>query len=482
MSNDSTYDRGDECQEPQADKAERMALGLILIKPNGIDEVAGILNPGHFRRSDHRAIYHAALDLRQRGDPVDLSTVTLELNRKGKLEDPVGGPSALTALADAADAIRSDSPRYYAGQITEAATRRTLISCASELSSNARGDLPVDTIIMLARNYLEQQALDALANKGQVIRSAAEEIDEYIETLRQRQGQRVYGLETGFPYTDELLNGLQAGLLVLAGVPGCGKTTLCKQLADEVARINDVPVLFFALDDAAEAQHLKTLSRLSHVSMREIKAGNCADKADKVAAAVDDYKAFGNRVFVVSGTGSARMTPQRIRLEAESKKNGLGAKRVLVVVDFLQNVAVEDPKAFSSDKERVDYICKELCHAAEALDSPILAVSQLNRQGCKSGEREVGDMFYFKETGGIEYSAFQAMELRLDEEETKKIQNAGRKNQRCVRLYVHKNRDGQLGWVCFTYTPGAATFEEDPDESHHKLGIDQGLLDFSNPF
>jgi len=451
---------------PQNVEAEQAVLGGVLLDPSALVRVAAMLRAEHFYCKGHREIYKAALGIHERGEPVDLVTVTDELRKAGTLEE-AGDVSALSALLDAATG--TSNVEHHARLIVDTATKRKTVEVLNGALANAYAmDCNTDTLLIQSRNALTDLSLEHMAAQRHELRPDAAVLDEYLEDLAERQGDKdVYGLKTGHEHMDELLNGLQMGLLVLGGAPGCGKTTFVKQVADDVARLNGCPVLFLAYDENAEAQRLKTLARLSDVPMRQIKKGRVdVDAWDKVKRAAEEYKTFGHLVYVISGNITEKMTPQRIQLEAESLKHKTNADRILVIVDYLQIVPVEAPRDFDSDKTRVDYICKRLCHVAEETNATILAISQLNRQGYKS-VLEIGNFEIFKETGGIEYNAFQAMALGYDTDETKKLSNRD-DEERIVQLVLHKNRDGGLGRCRFTYFPKVAKFEEDPDDTAHE--------------
>ena len=105
--------------------------------------------------------------------------------------------------------------------------------------------------------------------------AAADVLD--ILNARRADGRAWLGLDCGFNHLNEVLNGLTEGVIILAGAPSCGKTTLAKQIADHVAEVEKVPVLFYSFEQSAEELRIKSLARLSSVDSRRIWKGRSAD-------------------------------------------------------------------------------------------------------------------------------------------------------------------------------------------------------------
>lgn len=232
--------------------------------------------------------------------------------------------------------------------------------------------------------------MDELARKNRVlpeVRTEADAIGPFLLELAGRRSPKGFiGLDTGFGHLNQVLNGLNQGLYVVAGPPGAGKTTLLKQLADQVAEHEGIPVLFVTYKQSADELRIKTLSRLSKVNSRDIQKGRTDEEVEdypggptvtlwsKVEGAAAKYKTFGRHLRIVEG--GHETTIDRIRLLARGKKVAAGAERVMVCCDYLQIMPVADPRAFGSTKDRTDHLVSELRRLARDLDSPVVVLGK----------------------------------------------------------------------------------------------------------
>lgn len=307
--------------------------------------------------------------------------------------------------------------------------------------------------------------LPPLASEGELLQ-------EYVDSLKAAVGDRPYlGLDCGFNALNMLWNGLCPGLVVVAGQPACGKTTFCKQVADEVARRERVPVVYVSLEQSREELRVKSLARLS-AELAEVGGTEPLDtltiirgqwgtgekaqrRREALDRAVDEYASFAGHLYVVEGT--AETTVQAIRQVAlwvlarhEAAMEGGGARgRCLVIVDYLQKLPLspEDGRRVSSLRERIDLQVLRLRQLARELDSPVLVVSSQARDFYNDASMRV-----FKESGEIEYSADVAAVL---------VEKDGEGQERLARdvgLVTVKNRNGPRGAVGFEFQPQYARF------------------------
>ncbi len=289
----------------------------------------------------------------------------------------------------------------------------------------------------------------------------------------QAGGERPFlGLDCGFNALNMLWNGLCPGLIVVAGQPSSGKTTFCRQIADEVARREGVPVVYVTLEQSREELRVKTLARLTAELAELGRAepldtltiirgawGSGAGRDKRLAAlelAAEEYREFAGNLYVVEGT--AETTVQAIRqivvwvLARHGRVPTLaGGPQCLVVIDYLQKLplSVEDGRRVGSMRERVDLQVLRLRQLARELNSPVLVVSSQARDFYNDASMRV-----FKESGEIEYSADIA--AVLVEEAAEK--GGGQRLARDVRLVTVKNRNGPRGWVGFEFQPQYARF------------------------
>lgn len=339
--------------------------------------------------------------------------------------------------------------------------------------------------VLVALKGLDEMAHDEKRGVFKRQRSEAEEIPGFLEELenRRKDGRNFIGLQSCFDHLDEVLNGL-SGLTVLAAMPSAGKTSLAKQIADQVAEKEKVPVLFFTFEQSAEELRIKSLARLSEVNSRRIQKGRTTKDPEAwqdVKATADKYKK-GPGQWLKIIEADATFTPETIRNIVRAEMRQANASRVLVVIDYLQLVPATDPngKSFPSVRERVDYVLSALRRISRDLGAAVLAVSSMSRAGYKRDEENKKPSFeYLKESGGIEYSADVVIMLKRDYEESKRLTDIEREKAEKdqvdkkgkelkeplqitkIEAHVVKNRNGELRMIPFHFIPSLAEFSEE---------------------
>jgi len=303
--------------------------------------------------------------------------------------------------------------------------------------------------------------------------SEAEELPAWFGQLEERQVEGDFvGLDSGFPHFNNVCNGLIPGLFVIAGPTSCGKTTLVKQLVDQVAKINEVPCLFFSLEQSKEELRIKTLSRLSGVENRDILRGRLRgyegegltkeqkEKAELWAQVVGAYKEYGSWsqwVYVIEADRST--TVSRIEEMASRIMRRTGASQCFIVIDYLQKMPTE--QAFGTTKDKIDFLTSELRRLARTLNSPVMVVSSENRAGYDTNRLDV-----FKESGEIEYSADIAGILTRENIVETRVKEKGEGKEKSflkqgVTLHIAKNRNGERASIRFKFLPELSMFKED---------------------
>lgn len=284
-----------------------------------------------------------------------------------------------------------------------------------------------------------------------------------ILNARRADGRAWLGLDCGFNHLNEVLNGLTEGVVILAGAPSCGKTTLAKQIADHVAEVEKVPVLFYSFEQSAEELRIKSLARLSSVDSRRIWKGRSADAEWKeVEKAAEDYRKGPGPYLTIIEAGR-KDTVEAIRAAALMAKRKAGDKKVLLILDYLQIIpAWKD--APESLRERIDWNLTELRRLSRDIKSPVLVISSMNRETYKGTEKEKKKkpptLTSMKESGGIEYSADVVICLWRDKEESERltIKYEQRKTDR-IEAHVLKNRNGETSKVKMNFTKAWARFD-----------------------
>ncbi len=235
---------------PQNIEAEQSVLGSLLIDRDAIIRVAPSLRPEDFYRETHASIYSAVLDLHERRQPADFITLSDELARRNELEF-VGGQAYLTELISTVPT--SIHVEHYAGIVQRTAVLRRLIEAAGKIAQLAYQEAEeVDVVVDRAEQILFEVS-QKRSTRGLVsIKSLLTEYHDRIEYLHQHQGEMV-GLPTGFIDLDHLLGGLQrSDLVIVAGRPGMGKSSLGSSIAYNAALKHHAVTALFSLEMSGE--------------------------------------------------------------------------------------------------------------------------------------------------------------------------------------------------------------------------------------
>ena len=423
---------------PHDEATEEALLKAVLYNDQGYERILEELEPGDFYVTKYQRIFRAAQDLFSEKGVVDLRLL-VSANIPG-----LDTPDLLSIERDPVSAINIP---HYIERIKDLSRNRRAAERLQEALRRLREGEDPESAFLAA-----QAALDALGRNSRFVsglRSEAELLPAFLGELEERQGGRPFrGLETGFPRLDEVLNGLQAGLYVFAGPPSVGKTTFLKQVADQVAEINCVPVLFVSLEQSAEELRTKTLARLAGVNNRNIVRGDYPSPIEwaKIKEAASRALETAELLYILEGDKDS--TVERIGGYALRILREHGARTCLVCIDYLQKLPVREK--FGTAKDKLDYLASELRRLARRLNSPVLAVSSEARSVYNKAR-----MGAFKESGEVEYSADVAGVMVSERDERQ-----GGRAIRPVTLSILKNRNGERARIFFNFCLETSSFEE----------------------
>lgn len=409
---------------PQNIEAEQSLLGALLIDKDAIVEVAEILLPDHFYRSEqHGQIYSAILELYEKREPIDLITVTDKLKQKGMI-DRVGGSAYLTELVNMVPTAAHILS--YAKIIKEHAIRRQLISNSTKFIEEAydeRKDLhdiiesSEQSIFALSQQNIKRdfiQLKDALAQ-------SFDRLDEL-----QKSSGKLRGVPTGFKDLDNKLAGLQdSNLIIFAARPGMGKTSFALNVAQFVAVTANLPVGIFSLEMSQEELVDRLLVAQSDIDSWKLKTGKLDEKDfDRLSHAMGQLAEAPLFIDDTPGASLSEIRTKARRLQAE---HGLR----LIVVDYLQLIRGRN---LENRVQEVSEISQGLKNLARELKVPVFALSQLNRSVEARGTKkpQLADL---RESGAIEQDADVVMFIYREDSE----------NPEDITLDIQKHRNGPLG-------------------------------------
>ena len=411
----SETDTGDASyrQAPHNLEAEQSLLGAILVNNEACDRVTSFLMPEHFYEGVHARIFEAASTLIRAGKLASPVTLKTYFERDETLNE-IGGPAYLARLAAAATTIIN--AEEYGRTIYELATRRRLISIGSDIVNDSF-DTPVD---LTARDLIEgaEQKLYEIAETGrygqgfQPFGTALTEAIDLAAAAYQRDGG-LSGVSSGFRNIDEKMGGLQrSDLIILAGRPAMGKTSLATNIAYHVAKnyraehkpdgtvdVKDGAVVaFFSLEMSGEQLATRIISEQAGIPSEKIRRGKITEEEfHRLSATAGELQSLPLYIDATGGLTIAHLAARARRLK---RQRGLG----LIIVDYLQLLTGSSRKAAEGRVQEVTEITVGLKSLAKELAVPVIALSQLSRQ-VENREDKRPQLADLRESGSIEQDA-----------------------------------------------------------------------------
>ncbi len=427
---------------PQNIEAEQAVLGSLLLNRDAIIQVASFLRAEDFYREAHGLIYQAIIDLHERREPADFVTLCDELERHERLEQ-VGGRAYLTSLVNAVPtAIHVE---HYAHIVERAATLRRLIQAASQIAALAYEEAEdVDEVVDQAEQIIFSVSERRITRDLIPIRQLLGEYYDRIEYLT-RHRDELTGIPTGFANLDKLLGGFQlSDLIVVAGRPGMGKTSLALSIAHNAAR--DKNVAIFSLEMAGEQVVQRLISAETGIDSQRLRLGRIYE---------DEWPNFIQATGVLSEASVfIDDTPAISPLEMRTKARRLYAEHGLdlIIVDYLQ--LMRGGQRVENRVQEISLISRSLKALARELKVPVLAVSQLSRAvEARHDKRPV--LSDLRESGAIEQDADVVMFIYRDE-----VYDENTEAPNIADIIIAKHRNGPTGHVPLYFKKELAQFHE----------------------
>lgn len=414
---------------PQNLEAEESVLGAMLLERDAIARVIEFLSPKHFYKENHQITFDSISSLYERGEPVDLVTITEELRRREKLE-AVGGGLFLTALIDAVPTTANIE--YYARIVEEKAIRRQLIRAGHEIVGlGFSGDEKVEDIIDKAEMQIfhigQRRFTQHFVHLKEILKSTLERIDELYE-----RESEVTGVSTGFKDLDAMTAGLQPSeLIVVAARPGMGKTSFCLNIAQHAAIEEKIPVAFFSLEMSKDQLVQRMLCAEALVDAHRLRTGRLHDGDWKKIA--DAMNLLSKAEIYVDDSSCISVLEMRSKVRRLKAEKGLG----LVVVDYLQ--LIKGSARSENRVQEISEIARGLKALAKDLNVPVMAVSQLSREVEKRTDKRplLSDL---RESGAIEQEADLVAFIYRDS-----YYNEKSEKQNTAEIIIAKQRNGPIG-------------------------------------
>ena len=444
--------------QPQSIEAERSVIGALLISSDSWDGVAEVVAAADFYRPEHRAIFRQIALLVDRGEPVDVVTVSDRLLATGEL-DAAGGHTYLAELAE--QTPTASNVRAYANAVRERSVLRQLINAAQDIASagfNPEGrssDELVDEAERLIMQISEsgQKAGGPQGMEG-LLKGAIDRIEELYNT-----GGDITGLTTGFIDLDRMTSGLQpSDLVIVAGRPSMGKTSFAMNLIENAALASDRPLMVFSMEMPAEQLVIRMLSSLGRIDQSRVRTGKLEqDDWPKLASATEKLK--GTQVFI-DDTPALTPTELRSRVRKLVREQGdLG----MIMVDYLQLMRVAGSN--EGRTAEISEISRSLKAIAKEFKCPVVALSQLNRSlEQRPNKRPVNSDL--RESGAIEQDADVIMFIYRDE-----VYNEDSPDKGVAEIIIGKQRNGPIGTCRLSFQGQFTRFENLARSDYEHYGV-----------
>ncbi|WP_394173572.1 replicative DNA helicase [Thalassotalea litorea] len=434
---------------PHSMEAEQSVLGGLLLDNEAWDNVAERVVAQDFYSRSHRIIFNTIGDLIEKGNPVDLITLSEALENQQQIDD-VGG---FVYLAEMMKNTPSASNIYaYAAIVRERAVTRELISVANEIADAGYDPQGRESSELL--DFAESrvfQIAEQRANKSEGpenIHSVLEKTVDKIEKLYGQPHDGVTGVSTGFQDLDKMTAGLQpSDLIIVAARPSMGKTTFAMNLAENAAMMQDKPALIFSLEMPSEQIMMRMLASLGRIDQTKIRTGQLGDEDWARLSSTMGLLIEKGKMFVDDASG---LTPTEVRSRARRIHRDHGGLS-MIMIDYLQLMRVP---SFSDNRTlEIAEISRSLKALAKELQVPVIALSQLNRSlEQRADKRPVNSDL--RESGSIEQDADLIMFIYRDE-----VYHDDSPDKGTAEIIIGKQRNGPIGRVRLTFQGQFSRFD-----------------------
>ena len=350
-------------------EAEASVIGSLMLDRNAIVRVADFLRPDDFYLDHHAQVYRAALNLYDRSDPIDLLTLAAELETLRVLER-IGGQAFLAELQSGVPTAAN--VEYYGHLVEESATKRKLISAGGRITALGFDDgTPATQALDTAESVIFNIAEGRITQDFVALRDILKTTWDQIEQIHKDQSV-LSGVPSGFNDLDARTGGFQkSDLILIAGRPGQGKTSLVMNVAQNAAILHKIPVAIFSLEMSEQQLVTRLLCSEASVDSYRLRTGLLKDAEwPRIAQAMG---ALSEAQIYIDDSPNVSVMEMRTKARRLKSANNLG----LIIVDYLQLMSGRNAE---NRVQEVSDISRSLKSLARELQIPVIACSQLSRE------------------------------------------------------------------------------------------------------
>jgi len=455
---------------PHSIEGEQGVLGCVLLSPNEcLGECLEKLKDGKevFYDLRHQTIFETLIAMYDAREAIDVITLQQRLKDKQLLEQ-VGGIAYLSQLQDAVPSAANLS--YYLDIVREKFLLRKMIATCTDVVGRVYDyegevDALMDEVERDVLRISESRVQGTSTGIKQLVHQAIGTIENYFS----RSGS-LTGLATGFADLDRKTDGLHASeMIVIAGRPSMGKTSLAMNIAEYVAIEGKLPVGVFSLEMSAETLVVRMMCSLARVNLQNVRAGfgNESDFPKLTSAA---GKLANAPLFI---DDSAGLSILQLRARARRMWQQHGVK--LFVIDYLQLMHSTARRAQENRQQEISDISSGIKALAKELKVPIIVLSQLNREPEKRERGAMPKLSDLRESGAIEQDADLVGLLykpgKAEDDESSASSDEQEAEQ--INLLIAKQRNGPTGDVNLTFLKPYTRFESAAKVSDEDVPMDR---------
>ncbi len=442
MSN-TLADYGPNRSAPHAVEAEEAVLGCVLINPDAYFEVASFLKPDDFYLHKNRWIWDAFISLHEQRLPIDIITVSEELERHSQLAE-AGGAAYLTQLINTVPT--SLHAEAYARLVEREALRRRLIDAATQVAKLAYEEgRDISEVVNDAEAAVFAVSERRMNKELAPIKEAISAYYDRIKYLFEHRDE-LLGVPTGFIDLDKLLGGLQqSDLLIIAGRPGSGKTGLMLNVAKNAAMVYKKHVAVFSLEMSNDQLVQRLISQETGIDSQRLRLGDIHDH---------EWPLFVQAANVLSDAhifldDTPALTPNQLRSKCRRLDQEYGLD--LVIVDYLQ--LMQGDIRSENRVQEVSGISRGLKQLARELNVPVLAGAQLSRAVEQRQDKRpvLSDL---RESGSLEQDSDIVMFIDRPD-----MYNADGAKTNIATIIVAKHRNGPVADIQLVFRSALTKFE-----------------------
>ena len=427
---------------PHSREAEEAVVGAVLINPEVYYDIAQFLAADDFYIHRNKWIWEAFIRLHEARTPVDLLTLSEELERAGQLAE-IGGSAYLTSLIN--QVPTSLNAEAYGRIVEENSVRRKMITAANQIASLAYKGDTIDQVMGEAEKAVFNVSERRLRHDLQPIRTVLSTYYDRIDDLSKRP-EDFHGVPTGFYDLDKMLNGLQpSDLLIVAGRPGQGKTGFLLSIAKNAGLTHKKHVAIFSLEMSNDQVVQRLIAQETGIDSQRLRTGKLLE---------NEWPLFTHAIEVFSDThiyldDTPAITPLQLRTKCRRLHMEFGID--LIIVDYLQLMGGDTRN--DNRVQEVSHISRSLKVLARELNAPVLTAAQLSRAvEQRTDKRPV--LSDLRESGSLEQDADIVMFIYRPDQYEKDSDK-----QNVAEIIVAKHRNGPVGSVELIFRNALAKFE-----------------------